>query len=121
MIFYIHIIFSSQSIWEVFLSCLILISPASHLRNPALQYSYRIFNQDCAKQEAVCILQNSLPVFCVLFYFSFSYPQSYQHSGTHCYPGYPHRHISNISGFHTIFPLCCICFPIPFFVCCSTI
>lgn len=121
MIFDIHIIFSSQSIWEVFLSCLILISPASHLRNPALQDSYRIFNQDCAKQEAVCILQNSLPVFCVLFYFSFSYPQSYQHSGTHCYPGYPHRHISNISGFHTIFPLCCICFPIPFFVCCSTI
>lgn len=29
------------------MSCLILMSPASHLRNPALQDSYRIFNQDC--------------------------------------------------------------------------
>ena len=47
MIFDIHIIFSSQSIWEVFFSCLILISPAPHFKNPALQDSYRIFNQDC--------------------------------------------------------------------------
>ena len=47
MIFDIHNIFSSQFISEVVFSCLILISPASHLKNPALRDSYRIFNQDC--------------------------------------------------------------------------
>ena len=60
----VFIAFSSQSIWEVFLSCLILISPASHLRNPALQDSYRIFNQDCE-------LVSQLPIV-YLKYFIFS-------------------------------------------------
>jgi hypothetical protein len=33
-----------------------LISPASHLRNPALQDSYRIFNQDCELVSQLPIL-----------------------------------------------------------------
>ena len=37
-------------------SCLILMSPASHLKNPALQDSYHIFNQDCE-------LVSQLPIF----------------------------------------------------------
>ena len=39
-------------------SCLILMSPASHLKNPALQDSYRIFNQDCE-------LVSQLPNICI--------------------------------------------------------
>lgn len=56
MIFDIHIIFSSQSIWEVFLSYLNLMSPTSHLMNLALQDSYRIFNQDCELVSQLPIL-----------------------------------------------------------------
>ena len=44
-----HTIFSSQFIWEVFLSCLNLESPTFHLKNPALQDSYYIFNWDCER------------------------------------------------------------------------
>ena len=36
-----HTIFSSQFIWEVFLSCSNLEVPIFHLKNPALQDSYR--------------------------------------------------------------------------------
>ena len=43
-------------------SCLILMSPASHLKNPALQDSYHIFNQDCE-------LVSQLPILSVISIF----------------------------------------------------
>ena len=76
MIFDIHIIFSSQSIWEVFLSYLNLMSPASHLTNLALQDSYRIFNQDCELVSQLPIVK-ALRSLCVRLHFPYeceSYP-----------------------------------------------
>ena len=42
-----HKYFPSQFIWEVFWSCPNLETLTFHLKNPALQDSYRIFSRDC--------------------------------------------------------------------------
>lgn len=42
-----HKNFPSQLIWEVFFHAQISSQPLFHLKNPAMQDFYRIFNQDC--------------------------------------------------------------------------
>ena len=56
MIFDIHIIFSSQFIWEVFFHTRISSHPLFHLKNPAMQDFYRIFNRDCELVSQLPIL-----------------------------------------------------------------
>jgi len=42
-----HKYFPSQFIWEVFFHARISSQPLFHLKNPAMQDFYRIFNRDC--------------------------------------------------------------------------